>query len=322
MPEAMDEAIALGYEADELAVAANDPEFAIFSRSQLVSMCVMAGRLSEAREHVAHATAANAAAGGQMFNAVYVLANQVMLELLAGRFDRAEQLVDPMLAAGGGLANARTAQLYGIAISRVRGEQGRLAELEPLVRQLVETSGAPGWRARLGAMYVELGRLGDARVQLEELAGLDLEVEARSIGWLVTAAYLAEMARALAAGDFAARLFPLLAPRSGQAIVVLGVACNGSIDRHLGLLAATLGDWDAAATHFERALAMNRDLLESPPLVARTQVDYAGMLLDRDAPGDREYARALLDDAIAVTSSLGMLALGPRAVALREAVPA
>ena len=257
-----------------------------------------------------------------MFNAKYVLGSEAMLELLAGHFEHAELLIDEMLSVGGGLANLLTAQLYGVAISRVRGEQGRLEELEPLVRDLVQTSGAPGWRARLGAMYVELGRIDDARAQLEQLASLDLEVEARSIAWLITAAYLAEIARALDVTELAATLSPILAVRSGQAIVVLGVACNGSIDRHLGLLSATLHDWDAAAAHFERALAMNRDLLESPPLTARTQVDYAGMLLDRDRSGDRDHARALLDDAITTTSSLGMLALGPRAVALRETLSA
>src|SRR5262249_50743310 len=153
-------------------------------------------------------------------------------------FDAAEQLAEELRATGGGLENIQTAQWYAISTSRVRGEQGRLAELEPLVRQLVDATAASGWRARLAAMYGELERRDEAREQLELPGRLDLDAEARAPVWLITAAYLAETARACAAVDLARSLYPLVSPWTGRAVTVAGIACNGSIDRHLGLLAA------------------------------------------------------------------------------------
>jgi hypothetical protein len=42
------------------------------------------------------------------------------------------------------------------------------------------------------------------------------------------------------------------------------------------------------------------------PWTARTQLDYAGMLLERDASGDRERARELLAAALATAREIGM----------------
>src|SRR5262249_16135258 len=66
----------------------------------------------------------------------------------------------------------------------------------------------------------------------------------------------------------------------------------GSAHRHLGLLAATEGDLERAAAHFEAALAMNARLGARPAL-ARTQRDFARLLLARNRPGDVERAIAL-----------------------------
>ena len=67
----------------------------------------------------------------------------------------------------------------------------------------------------------------------------------------------------------------------------------------------------AAAAELERSAGF-------PPLVARTQYWHARTLLDRDAPRDRERARALLDDVIDVTDRLGMALLCRQALASRD----
>src|SRR3970040_1004060 len=53
------------------------------------------------------------------------------------------------------------------------------------------------------------------------------------------------------------------------------------------------------------------------PWVARTQHDYAGMLLRRDKPGDREKALALLTEALDTAQERGMKALVEKALALK-----
>jgi uncharacterized protein HemY len=77
------------------------------------------------------------------------------------------------------------------------------------------------------------------------------------------------------------------------------------VARYLGLLAHVGNRWDEAARHFEDALAMN-ERMGLRPWLARTQGDLAATLLARDAPGDRERARALREAAQATCRELGM----------------
>ena len=47
----------------------------------------------------------------------------------------------------------------------------------------------------------------------------------------------------------------------------------GSVEHYLGLLGALEGDWSASSEAFEAALAAH-SRLASPPLLARTQLEY------------------------------------------------
>jgi hypothetical protein len=66
-----------------------------------------------------------------------------------------------------------------------------------------------------------------------------------------------------------------------------------------------MGRLDAATHHFEDALAMNTRI-GGRPFLARTQYEYARMLLDRGRASDRRRAAALLDQALACAEELGM----------------
>ena len=91
-----------------------------------------------------------------------------------------------------------------------------------------------------------------------------------------------------------------------------------SSDRMLGLLAGTMGNLDAAQTHFEDALAFCRDAGYRVDL-AWSLCDYADMLLERDDDGDKSKATSLLDESLAISSELGMRPLMERVlVAARD----
>ena len=87
----------------------------------------------------------------------------------------------------------------------------------------------------------------------------------------------------------------------------------------VGLAAAAGGNWDVAEGHFRSALAFVDevgDRLGKPAV----QKWYAWMLLRRNAPGDREQARVLLDEVITSCKAMGMqLSLG-EAEAMRESL--
>jgi tetratricopeptide (TPR) repeat protein len=104
--------------------------------------------------------------------------------------------------------------------------------------------------------------------------------------------------------EAASRLYPLvLEPiKAGN---VTPVWAYTLAQRQAGIAAAEGGQWELAEEHYERALEQAHEIphrLEQPE-VRRW---YAGMLLERDRPGDREKARRLLDEAIPMFRDLGM----------------
>jgi tetratricopeptide (TPR) repeat protein len=117
-------------------------------------------------------------------------------------------------------------------------------------------------------------------------------------------AYLGDVERA-------GTLYGLLLPYAARNALTPQELCFGSVARGLGLLAATRGEWEAAAAHFEAALELN-DRMGARPWLAHTQHDYGRMLLRRDAPGDRDRAQELLASAKALAGELGMDALTAR----------
>ena len=58
------------------------------------------------------------------------------------------------------------------------------------------------------------------------------------------------------------------------------------------------------------------------PELAWTCCDYSEMLLERNAPGDREKATELQNEAIAIAQELGMQPLLERVLAQREILKA
>jgi len=94
-----------------------------------------------------------------------------------------------------------------------------------------------------------------------------------------------------------------------------------STDRLLGLLSQTMGKLSQAMSHFEEGLAFCRKGGYRPEL-AWTCCDYADMLLGRKAEGDRSKAASLLDEALTISSELGMRPLMERVLSRREILKA
>ena len=67
---------------------------------------------------------------------------------------------------------------------------------------------------------------------------------------------------------------------------------RGSVARYVGLLATTTGRWDEAEWHFDEAIALN-ERIGARPWLARTQDDYARMLLPATRPATRHAPAAL-----------------------------
>jgi tetratricopeptide (TPR) repeat protein len=103
-----------------------------------------------------------------------------------------------------------------------------------------------------------------------------------------------------------------------------GTMVDGGIaaaDRLLGLMAQTMRNLDQAVAHFEGALVFCRKAGYRPEL-AWTCCDYGDALLQRNRPGDREQANALLTEALSLSRELGMRPLMERVLSRREILKA
>jgi hypothetical protein len=106
-------------------------------------------------------------------------------------------------------------------------------------------------------------------------------------------------------------LYRQLLPYAGRHAVAHAEGSVGAVDRYLGLLAGTLGREDEAIRHLEDVIAVC-ERLGARPWTAHTQVDLAEALMERDGPGDRARADALMVTARASAVELGMVALAGR----------
>ena len=236
------------------------------------------------------------------------------LALCEGRLDVADAMARRSQEAGRMLTGRDASGTYGIQMFSIRREQGRLAELAPVIRILAGASRRRGaWQPGLVCLLVELGMEAEARRELERIRGAGLE-PFREL-WLASLTYLADACAVLRDEALAAELYAELTPLAGMNVMIGHlVVCYGAADRYLGKLAAILGEWERAEEHFESAIALNRKM-EMRTWLAHTEYEYARMLLAQGpAGGDR--ATAHLSRAAELAADIGMSALSSRVAAL------
>ncbi len=232
------------------------------------------------------------------------------LALLEGRLAAAEAAAERSREWGRLLVGRDASGVYGVQMFGVRREQGRLAELAPVIRVLASDHRDSGaWRPALVAMLAELEMREQVCRQLDRVAEEGLEPFRESL-WLASLTYLADAASAVGHERIAALVYPALTPFAGTNVMIgHGVACYGAADRYLGMLAATLGESDAASRHFEHALEHNRHM-GATTWLAHTAYQYGRMLRRR---GEDREAQPLLAEAVRLAETVGMPALAARA---------
>lgn len=245
---------------------------------------------------------------------------RAMIAMHAGRFAEAEQIAHQ------GLQHAVRFHLStgaaAVQLFTLRREQGRLAELAPVLEQFqASVPDSLVWQPGYIVLCCELGRQEQAQAAFERLAARDFAIGDASDGARSgSLVYLAEACAWLGDAQRAAQLYELLRPFGGSGIVFgAHVASFGSADRVLGMLAAAMERRADAAAHFERALAFDT-ASGARPWVAHTRFEYAALLLERKQAGDQARAATLLGAALAVAQELGMASLEQRIRALQPSV--
>src|SRR4051794_28414239 len=155
--------------------------------------------------------------------------------------------------------------------------QGRLEELREETEALASgVIAVPAWRAALALLRVVCG---DAE---EGLAGAQALVARlpripRDFFWLSAVTVLSEAVAICADAESAAPIYAALAPFASRFTTHSFGASWGSVERPLGLLAATLGRHEQAEAHLRAALVANRGI-DAPMLVAVTECDLGELI--------------------------------------------
>ena len=207
--------------------------------------------------------------------------------------------------------------IYGVQMFGIRREQGRLAELAPVIRVLAGGGRAGGgaWRPGLAALLAELGMEDEARRELVQLRREGLGTYRESL-WKASLTYLTDACAHVGDPELAELVYAELRPHSGTNIAIgHGVACYGAADRYLGMLAATFGEWELAQSHFEEAMTLNRRM-GARTWLAHTAYEYGRLLIRRNGVNGRARAATLLAEAGALAEQIGLPTLTTRIAAL------
>ncbi|MEX3846280.1 AAA family ATPase [Paraburkholderia sp. BR10882] len=236
-------------------------------------------------------------------------AAQAMQAILMGDFAAAEDKATESLKLAQSGKGEFAAGVYGVQMFTIRREQGRLAEVAPVLRQFVREHPTDSiWRPGLMLIWTDLGFDEYARDGLDQMELTDSAIPVDSKR-LITLAYLAEVAVRLEEREPAARIYELLRPFQDQAVTVPAFTlCCGATARYLGMLASVLGDWKAAYNYFEYALEMDARL-QAWPWLAHSQHEFAMMLAARNQDSDKSRAAQLLAASAETAGQLGMFAL-------------
>ena len=240
-----------------------------------------------------------------------------MRAAMEGEWDKADRHVQELLAAFqqvnvAWLFQAATALMY-----ELRRAQGRLDELEGPIPAALEQNPIPAWKGALAMLYVDMGRDTDARELLEDFSEDDLRQIPRDWTFSTAVCTLIPVARQLADKERARVLYELLLPYRNQHVLIGdAVAYFGSAIYNLGVAAAAMGDLDEAEALFKEAIAAERRC-RARPYLARSQFEYATVLVERGDPEDQEKALELANDALAAFQEMSMTNNVGRALALK-----
>ncbi len=240
-------------------------------------------------------------------------ASQAMLALYDGRYADAEELIPAAFALGRHSQETMAEVGYAFQLYELRREQGRASETyELLARAASDVPARPVYRCALARLAIELERPAEGRRLFEELAANEFEVVPRDQEWLLAAALLTEVCKALGDIPRAAVLYDAQLSYTGRIASDIYEGSAGAVDRALGILAAMLGRDSKAVEHLEAAIELN-ERTGARPWAAYARVDLAELLREL---GDSERAGGLLEEARTTAETLGMTALEKRIATL------
>jgi tetratricopeptide (TPR) repeat protein len=290
-----------------VAVAAGDKERELEGRMGLFGAQAEVGDMDAARfEYERSADLSDEL--GQPTHTWTVALQRANLAHFEGRYAEAEELAQVALQVGRTVAAMDATFAYRVQMFLLRRDQGRVAEMEDLLkRSAKEWHWYPFLSCLRANLSAQLDHEAEAREVFGRLADSEFNLPLDN-PYLFGLSFLPEVVRYLNDKESAAILYDKLLPYADRNPMSAPEAMTGSLARGLGILSATQERWADADEHFKSAMTIN-DRMGAKPWLTRTQYDYARMLLSRDAPGDQDLAVDSMRRAQAKAAEIGMTAL-------------
>jgi class 3 adenylate cyclase/tetratricopeptide (TPR) repeat protein len=294
----------------QLAPRGNDPAAEASAHQMAGNHLLMSGDPEAARYH-ASGVMAPAERVGDRFSILNAYLLNLRLEMLIGNWVAAREFSIRGMA----ISPLDARLLYNQVM--LEYQTGDFGQGQVYIERLLEVMQITTPGPNLDTAYLALAVAQDAQitgtVKRADIAKIAAETILSSTPVTRVVALLARTAQAIMSvleddAAAAAGHYVVLESESGR---MLSNNTDTRVDRVLGMLDHTVGNLDQAAGHFEAAVAFCRKAGYRPEL-AWTCCDYADLLNDRDAEGDRARAVALLDESLAISSELGMRPLMER----------
>jgi DNA-binding winged helix-turn-helix (wHTH) protein len=257
-PDNLEEREAIAAELLELAGATGSPELVDEALGFGISNALERGDGARVALHCDD-YARLAARSGRLFFDWHLAHYRVMQQLLAGDADAAEAGLQRAARLGQQTGYEVASTWFGVQLYGLRSQQGRLAELAPVMRQLAARYPLSPWRLSLACEDVRDGKRDEGVAALRDCGADGLRAPRRDLSYLTTLWFLADLCAQLGATREARLVECALEPFADRHVVVgIGMLYLGPVARALGAVAQAQGRERDAQRRFEDARA--RDL--------------------------------------------------------------
>jgi tetratricopeptide (TPR) repeat protein len=293
MPHLLQQSLAWAVDALERAERLGDPVQLFWAADQRASLALRSGDIEEMDRCLGISWSLAERLNQPTLNWMRAYTHAMRAQL-AGDTDEAETWATGALRIGTHGGEPDASAFCALQLGSLRRQRGTDGERIPLIAKLAAELPAEteALTASLARIYAEVGRLDDAHQLLEQFAAADFEQRPNPGTSLVTLIDYASAAIACRDTAIADALYDRLEPFADQ-VPINGVIVHDHISYFLGGLVAVLGCYDKGDAYYAHAAAFN-ERAGAKFFAARTNLAWARMLIERDAPGDTERARNLL----------------------------
>jgi tetratricopeptide (TPR) repeat protein len=290
VPWTLEERRALSAEAVSISESIDDP-LALWGALLCRVTCAFEEADLDEADDLIEQTAQVALEIGQPYLLMWGGQFRLVQALNKGEFDEAERLTTENYERMASTGELDALTMFGAQLLWVRWHQGRLAEFIDLFTEAVANApDLPAFKSAIDLALVEAGRGDEVTIDLH-----DIEEMRYDGAWSAGMTVWADVASDLHDVEAAQAIFDRLAPFSSVVAYNMSMG-TGSIAHYLGRLATVLQRFDEADTYFKQGLEVNQRLGD-PFYIARTELGWGKMLLERSEPGDAERGSALIERA-------------------------